>query len=65
MKNQEIIIKDSEDISMINIINSQGKLINSEKIIRNKINIEYLQTGLYIIETIKKNQEVIRHKIIK
>ncbi len=65
IENQKIIIVNGKDISKINIFNSQGKLIKSEKGITERINIDHLQKGLYIIEVLSKNQEVEKLKIIK
>ncbi len=64
-RNQEVVIENGDGISRINIFNCQGKLIKSNKTILNKINIENYPTGLYIVEIVKNNQEIIRHKIIK
>ena len=62
---QEINIKNGADISIIKLYDNQGKLIKSQKSINDKMNIENLQTGLYIIEIFRDNQAVIRQKIIK
>jgi len=65
IKNQEIIIINGKDISGVSIFNSQGKLIKSENSIRDRISINNLQKGLYIIEILSENQVVKRLKIIK
>ncbi|HPR57068.1 MAG TPA: T9SS type A sorting domain-containing protein [Bacteroidales bacterium] len=64
-KNQEIKIKNGEDIAQINIFNCQGKLIASNTTISDKISIANLPGGFYLIEIIKNNQDSFRHKIIK
>ncbi len=64
-KLQEIVIKSGEIISKINLFDNQGKLIKSQKPKNDRINIENLQNGLYLIEIHLDNQRVIRQKIIK
>ena len=65
IKSQKITIVNGKDISKINIYNSQGKLVKSEKRANERININHLQKGLYIIEILLENQEAKRLKIIK
>ncbi len=65
IKNQEIIIINGKDISGVSIFNSQGKLLKSKNTIRDRISINNLQKGLYIIEILSENQVVKRLKIIK
>jgi len=65
INNQNIIIVNGKNISKVKIFNGQGKLIESEKRIKHRINIDHLQKGLYIIEILLENQEVKRLKIIK
>lgn len=62
--NKELLIDKVESVSKLNIYNCQGEMIYSEKPTSNKINIESYSTGLYIIEIINNDQEVIRRKII-
>lgn len=64
-QNQEIIIKNRNKVSRINIYNCNGELMISTKTIRSKINIEHFTAGLFIVELILADQDVIRHKIIK
>ncbi len=62
---QEITIINEEKIGKINLYDSQGKTMISTKSVTNKICIENLSLGLYIIELITKDSKVIRQKIIK
>jgi hypothetical protein len=62
---QEIIITNEEKIGEINLYDSQGKTMMSTKPVTNKICIENLPSGLYIVELITKDSKVIRQKIIK
>ncbi len=62
---QEIKIINGESISQINIYDCQGELTALNKSNMNKISMESLPHGLYIIEVINKDQDVIRRKIIK
>lgn len=64
-QSQQITILNANDISTINIYNSQGKLIKSQKIVDERISISQFQKGLYIIELVQENQQVKRLKIIK
>lgn len=62
---QEIRIKNGEDISHLNVFDSQGKLVKSESSNKSSIKMNYLPQGLYIVEIHMNNQETIREKIIK
>jgi hypothetical protein len=64
-KQQEIIIENGKGITKINLFDSQGKLIQSQKSINERINIGNLQKGLYVIEIFLENQDVKRQKIVK
>lgn len=64
-KSQLISIKNGDRISKIRIIDIQGKLLKSLNFSNNKISLENLPTGLYIIEIFTDNSEVIRQKILK
>jgi hypothetical protein len=62
---QEITITNGEKIGKINLYDSEGKTMTSTTPVNNKICIENLPSGLYIVELITKDSKVIRQKIIK
>ncbi|WP_062057078.1 T9SS type A sorting domain-containing protein [Aquimarina longa] len=60
-----IHLKSSEGIISYNIKGSNGiALIVSKQIINKDINLEFLKTGIYILELLSEN-EIFRYKIIK
>jgi hypothetical protein len=62
---QEIRIENVEAVSEINIYNVQGQLVQSHQSTKSSVNVELLAKGLYVIEVLFGNQEVVRRKVIK
>jgi len=62
---QRISINNSIQINKLKIFDSQGKLCKSLSLSNNTISTKNLPSGLYIIEAITDNNEVIRQKIVK
>ena len=60
---QTLQIKSDEEILTYNIYNISGQKVLSGNINNNKININNLQTGIYIIE-LNTNNKIIREKLI-
>jgi len=61
------IVYKSDNFETIKILNSQGKLISKGKVIKpsQQLDFSIYDSGLYILEFIKKTNEVKRIKVIK
>lgn len=61
----ELLFKSKADVSRVNIFDIQGKRIWSEALNKDRISIDHFPGGVYIVEVMLGNQEVIRKKIVK
>ncbi len=62
---QDIYLNSSTIISQIKVYNIQGELVKTQRSGCNKINVQHLSKGTYIIEVQLANQKIIQEKIIK
>lgn len=61
----ELNFKNAENISTINILDLNGKVISSTKAIQEKMNVSKIQPGIYFIEITDKSGNVSYQKMIK
>ncbi|HPT01180.1 MAG TPA: T9SS type A sorting domain-containing protein [Bacteroidales bacterium] len=63
--NHELIIRGKSDISGISLVDARGRKIMTHALQKDRINLEGIPGGVYIVEMILGNHEVIRKKIVK